>query len=176
MKDSALGLESRRLLGLAQPEKVEVRPADKVPPSDFRAMVPDQGPGFPLLGTRHVLRMLMSCAISMRAELTSPSACRLGLSACNIDSRPSSHLDKFAEPGAGAALALAFNNLGRQRLLHALKGSHASQTLGLPPMERFQYGLGSWLFRLDLVLLPLLLQQVSIVSRRGPKAHKGVSY
>ena len=84
--------------------------------------------------------------------------------ACNINSRPSSHLHKFAEPGAGAALALAFNNLRRRRLLHALEGSHASQTLRLPPMERFQEGLEPWLFWLDLLLLPLLLQKISIIA------------
>ena len=101
-------------------------------------------------------------------KLSSPSA-------CNIKGRLASHLHKLAEPGASAALALAFNNLRRRHLLHALESSHASQTLGLPAMERLQQGLGSWLFWLDLLLLPLLLQKISIIARRGSEAHKGVS-
>ena len=56
--------------------------------------------------------------------------------ACNINGRLASHLHKLTEPGASAALALAFNNFRRWRMLHALEGSHASQTLGLPAMER----------------------------------------
>lgn len=97
-------------------------------PPDLEALAPDAGHDFPLLGTRHVLCMFMSYATAM-LNMSSPSA-------CNINGRLASHLHKLTEPGASAALALAFNNLRRRRLLHALEGSHASQTLGLPAMER----------------------------------------
>ena len=73
------------------------------------------------------------------------------------------YLDELIEPGAGMALAFAFQQLRWARIAQA---PHASQALGFPALE--QPWLRWLLWRIWLFLMPVPVHQLCIITRGSP--------